>query len=95
MTTVDLKRQSEVVRSILPAADVRTDQCDILRVYHAKHFGSVSPRSDGTFEWAVTDLAAEGEISGVAAPPMVSKTVSSEGEAARELAIELQRLGGE
>ena len=95
MTPVDLKRQSEVVRGILPTADVRTDQCDILRVYHAKLFGAVRPRPDGRFEWSVTDLAAEGEISGIAEPPMVKAIVSSEDDAARALANELRRLGGE
>jgi hypothetical protein len=45
-----------VVRSILSTADVRTDQCDILRVYHAKLIGAVRPRSDGRFEWSVTDV---------------------------------------
>ena len=95
MTPIDLKRQSEVVRGILPKADVRTDQCDILRVYYAKLFGAIRPQSDGRFEWSVTGLAAEGEISGIAAPPMVKATAFSEDEAARALAAELQRLGGE
>ena len=94
MASVDLKRQSDVVRSILPTADVRTDQCDILRVYHAKLFGAVRPRSDGRFEWSVTDLDVEGDDSFSGEPPMVTAIVSSEEEAARALATELQRLGG-
>ena len=95
MARIDLKHQSEVVRSILPAADVRTDQCDTLRVYHAKLFGAVSPQPDGSFEWSVTDLAAEGEVSGIAAPPRVKAVAFSEADAARALATELRRLGGE
>jgi hypothetical protein len=95
MTPVNLKRLLEVVRGILPTADVRTDQCDMLRVYHAKLFGAIRPHSDGRFEWSVTDLAAEGEISGIAEPPMVKAVASSQDEAARALATELQRLGGQ
>ena len=95
MTPVDLKRQSELVRGILPTADVRTDQCNVLRVYHAKRFGAIRQQSDGRFEWSVTDLAAEGDISGITEPPVAIATVSSEDEAARALAAELQRLGGE
>jgi hypothetical protein len=94
MPTVDLKRQASVVRAVLPTADVRTDQCDILRVYYAKLFGGVRPLSDGRFEWSVTDLADEGEISGIAQPPIVKAIASSEDEAAQALAIELRRLAG-
>jgi hypothetical protein len=79
---MDLARQAEVVRSIIPDADIRTDQCDILRVYmHSeKLMGAIRQLSDGRITWSVTYLASEAEISCITAP------VELEGEAADDMA---------
>ena len=94
MPPIDLTGQAAAVRAVLPNADVRTDQCDILRVYHAKLLGAVRPVPDGAFEWSVIDLDSEGDIPCVTGPPIVGGIASSGIDAARAMATELDRLGG-
>jgi hypothetical protein len=89
---MDLPRQAEVVRAIVPWADIRSDQCDILRVYlHSeKLMGAIRQRSNGTIAWSVTNLASEAEIPCIAATAEIEGTESDEMEAARRMASELK-----
>jgi hypothetical protein len=94
---MDLTRQAEVVHALIPEADVRTDQCDILRVYlHSeKLMGAIRQLSDGTITWSVTDLASESEIPCITAPAELGGETSDEMEAANRLARELKRAAQE
>jgi len=94
MSSVDLMQQATVVRDILPTADVRTDQCDILRVYHRHLMGCVMPLPSGGSRWSVIDLAAEGDVVGVSASPIIEAEALSQVDAARAMAVELRQLGG-
>jgi hypothetical protein len=94
LRTMDLPRQAEVVRAIIPEADIRTDQCDILRVYlHSeKLMGAIQQSSDGTITWSVIDLASEAEIPCISARPKMEGEESDEMEAANRLARELKTM---
>ncbi|MBL9080532.1 MAG: hypothetical protein JNK76_01935 [Planctomycetales bacterium] len=87
-----LEHQAAVVRELLPHADIRTDQSDVLRVYLGAFFGGIRPLPEGEFLWLIIDMSEEGEISGIAAPPIIEAVADSESEAARLLATELRRL---
>jgi len=91
---MDLSRQAEVVRAIIPEADIRTDQCDILRVYlrSEKLMGAIRQLSDGTINWSVTDLASEAEIGCITAPAELEGEESDELAAAGRLARELKTM---
>ncbi|MBI1371930.1 MAG: hypothetical protein GC159_04105 [Phycisphaera sp.] len=95
MPNVDLEQQAKIVRAIVPAADIRTDQSDILRACYAMLLGGVRPLPDGSFEWSITDLAEEGPISCITAPPVKKAIEQSQFEAARSMANELSRLASQ
>ena len=92
MTRPDIESQAEIVRAILPTADIRTDQCDILRVCCEKLFGAVKPLPDERFEWSITDLDAPGDLPCVAAGPIVREVAKSSSDAARNLADAMKRM---
>ena len=49
MSEADVRR---ILSSLLPDADIRTDQCDIVRVYWREICGGIRPLSDGRFHVA-------------------------------------------
>ena len=91
---MDLSRQAEVIRALLPEADIRTDQCDILRVYfHSKNLmGAIRRSSDERISWSVIDLALEAEIPCITGPPIREGEEFDEMEAAGRLARELKAV---
>jgi hypothetical protein len=90
---MDLATQAKTVRAILPEADVRTDQCDVLRVYlHSTKLMGAIDEKNGQIRWSITDLKLEGEVSWVTAPPVLEADASDELEAAALLARELKRM---
>jgi len=91
---MDLSRQAKVVLAALPKADVRTDKCDILRVYlhPEKLMGAIRQLTDGRINWSITNLASEGEIGCVTAPAKSEGDESDELAAAECLARELIRM---
>lgn len=91
---MDLTNEAEVVHAILPDADVRSDQCDILRVYlHSeKLMGAIRQLTDGTITWSITDLTSEGDIPCILGPAKMQADAPDELEAAERLASELKKI---
>ena len=92
---IDLNRQAKMVRRLLPNADVRTDQSNVLRVYHGKLLGTIEQMSDGKFHWAIIDLRSDGDIPGcVTGPPVAAGNEWLQAQAAGCLAREMDRIVG-
>jgi hypothetical protein len=81
-----MESQAAIARTILPGTDVRVDQCDILRIYYKRLLGACRPLPGDGYEWSITDLDAPADITGVAAPPVVSGVAATGPEAAKALA---------
>jgi len=47
--------------ALLPDADIRTDQCDIVRCYWRKIFGGIRPLPDGRFHVTAGDTQSQGD----------------------------------
>jgi hypothetical protein len=75
-----------VMKAILPDADIRTDQCDIVRVHYKRLLGACHPLPGVGYAWSIADLDAPADIAGVAAPAVASGVAATGPEAAKALA---------
>lgn len=94
---MNLEHQARTIREVLPDADVRTDQCEIVRVYlHAEMLtGSIRQIRHDKYEWPIIGLTLAGELSCVTAPPVATSGEDDDIEAARELALKLKLLASQ
>src|SRR5262245_48274576 len=88
---MDMALQAKVLRERLPQADVRTDQCDILRanLREPRLMGAIRQTEGGSFEVTVFNLKKSDDFDCILGPPYIRACCETELQAAEFLATQL------